>query len=62
MSNPWLPGLLRQLSCNQLIRVWHYDASLKEAAIELEKLEKIETVIKQDTVTKDEILKILNEK
>src|SRR2546430_11179864 len=54
-SDLWLPGLLRQLSCNQIIKVWHYDASLKEAAIELEKLEKIERVI--DTATKEDIVK-----
>lgn len=59
MSNPWLPGLLRQLSCNQIIKVWHYDASLKEAAFELEKLERIEKVI--EIASKDDILKILND-
>lgn len=59
MSNPWLPGLLRQLSCNQIIKVWHYDASLKEAAFELEKLERIEKVI--EIASKDDIRKILND-
>lgn len=59
MSNPWLPGLLRQLSCNQIMRVWQYDQQLKEAAKELDKLEKIEQIIKKDTVTKEEILEIL---
>jgi hypothetical protein len=60
MSNPWLPGLLRQLSCNQLIKVWQYDAQLREAAVELEKLDKIEQIIKSNAVTKDEIMKIIN--
>ncbi len=60
MTNPWLPGLLRQLSCNQIIKVWHYDASLKEAALELEKLERIEKVI--EIASKEDIIKIINEK
>jgi len=61
MSNPWLPGLLRQLSCNNIIKSWHYDTQLREAASELEKLEKIEQVIKSDSVTKDEIVKIIEQ-
>jgi hypothetical protein len=59
MSNPWLPGLLRQLSKNQLIRVWQYDNMLREAAIELEKLDKIEKVL--DVASKEDIQRIINE-
>jgi len=59
MSNPWLPGLLRQLSKNQIIKVWKYDEALCEAALELEKLEKIEKAL--PTASKDEIFKIINE-
>lgn len=59
MSNPWLPGLLRQLSKNQIIKVWQYDAALCEAAIELEKLEKIEKAL--PNASKDDIEKIIND-
>lgn len=60
MSNPWLPGLLRQLSKNQMIKVWQYDAQLCEAAKELDKLNKIEQII--DTASINDIVRILNEK
>jgi hypothetical protein len=59
MSNPWLPGLLRQLSKNQLIKTWQYDDALKEAAAELEKLERIEKALLN--ASKEEIFKILSE-
>lgn len=56
MRNKALPTLLRQLARNQIIRVWTYDNALNEAATELEKLDKIETLIQNETATNDNIL------
>lgn len=59
MSNPWLPWLLKQLSENHIIKHWHYESQLLEAAKELEKLQRIEKII--NTASKEDVIAILNE-
>jgi hypothetical protein len=62
MRNKALPSLLRQTASGQLPRALQWPIIFIEAATELEKLDTIESVLKKPTSTKDDVVKIINDK
>lgn len=61
MRNKALPKLLKQIANGQLPRALQWGVIFVEAAGELEKLDKIEELLKTPAANKQNLLKILND-